>query len=188
MTERREFGEAERLDRSLIYEGSFLDLVRDEVRMPNGRIATREVLHHPGASAVVALQEDGSVVMVEHYRYATGQWLLEVPAGKLSGNEAPSVCAARELEEETGWVPTELRSLGWIWTSPGFTNEKIWLFLARGLQPATQELESDEVLTVTSLPLRRALAMARDGEIVDGKSVCALLRAAAVVDPTMSGP
>ena len=85
-------------------------------------------------------------------------------------------------------MPRELRPLGWIWTSPGFTNERIWLFLATGLQLAEQQLETDEVLTVTSLPFDRAVQMALDGEIQDGKSVCALLRAAAVVGPNRMIP
>ena len=119
----------------------------------------------------------GEVLLVRQYRYATGGWLLEVPAGKLDEGEDPDVCAARELEEEVGMNPAELVPLGWIWTTPGFTDEKIWMYLCRGLEPAEQNLQDDEVLTIESRPLAEAIEMVHRGEICDSKSVCALLRA-----------
>jgi ADP-ribose pyrophosphatase len=169
--------EAQLLERRHVYQGKVVDLSVDRVRMPNGRTAELEVIRHPGAAAMVPLTESGEVLLVRQYRYATGGWLLEVPAGKLDGAEAPEVCAARELEEEVGMTPSEMVSLGWIWTTPGFTNERIWLYLARGLHPARQNLQVDEVLSVESHLLAEAIAKVHAGEICDSKSVCSLLRA-----------
>jgi ADP-ribose pyrophosphatase len=122
------------------------------------------------------------VLLVRQYRYATGGFLLEVPAGKLDPDEAPESCAAREVEEETGFRPRRLDPLGFIWTTPGFTDERIWLFLARDLEATRQVLQHDEVLTVVRMPLPDAVERAVSGEIEDGKSVCALLRAARAIE------
>ena len=169
--------EAELLSRREIFKGRVVDLDVDQVRMPNGKSTELEVIRHPGAAAMVPLTDSGEVLLVRQYRYATGGWLVEVPAGKLDEGESPEVCAARELEEEVGMKPAELLSLGWIWTTPGFTDERIWLYLCRGLSPAQQNLEDDELLTVESRSMPEAIEMVHRGEICDGKSVCALLRA-----------
>jgi len=169
--------EARRLGRKTIFDGRVVHLSVDRVELPNGKTTELEVISHPGAAAMVPLSEDGEVLLVRQYRYATGSWLLEVPAGKLDPGEEPEVCAAREVEEEIGYRAGELISLGWIWTTPGFTDEKIWLYLARGLEPAEQNLQTDEVLTVESIPFAEAVAKVHGGEICDGKSICALLRA-----------
>ena len=131
---------------------------------------------------MVPVDSDGNVILVRQYRHATGSWLLEVPAGKLDHpGEAPEDCARREVEEETGYRAGRLVPLGWIFTTPGFTNEKIWLYLALELSSSSSNLQADEVLTVESLSLAEAARRAVSGEIVDGKSVCALVRAAAAV-------
>jgi ADP-ribose pyrophosphatase len=166
------------LERRSVFEGRVVKLSVDRVRLPDGRLSELEMIRHPGAAAVVALDDGGHVLLVRQYRYATSGWLLEVPAGKLDGDESPEACAVREVEEETGFRPTELTSLGWVWTTPGFTDEKIWLFLARDLTPSRQALQTDEVLTVERVPLAQAVEMAASGELHDAKSVCALLRAA----------
>lgn len=168
--------DAERLGRREIYRGRIVDLSIDRVRLPNGEVCELELIRHPGAAAIVPLDDAGDVVLVRQFRYAASGWLLEVPAGKLDGGEAPERCAARELEEETGLRARGFRSLGWIWTTPGFTDEKIWLYLATGLEPARQALQPDEVLRVERLPLADAVERAARGEIRDAKSVCALLR------------
>ena len=163
-----------------VHDGRVVKLSLEEVRLPNGNTVTLEVIRHPGASAVVPVDHDGNAVLVRQYRHATGSWLLEVPAGKLDHpGESPEGCALREVEEETGYRPGRLVPLGWIWTTPGFTDEKIWLYLALDLSPTRANLQADEVLTVEKLPLEEAARRAVSGEIVDGKSVCALLRAAA---------
>ena len=169
--------DAELLNRQQIFAGRVVDLSVDRVKMPNGRTTELEIIRHPGAAAMVPLTDTGEVLLVRQYRYATSGWLLEVPAGKLDDGEDPDVCAARELEEEVGMNPAELVPLGWIWTTPGFTDEKIWMYLCRGLEPAEQNLQDDEVLTIESRPLAEAIEMVHRGEICDSKSVCALLRA-----------
>jgi ADP-ribose pyrophosphatase len=163
-----------------VHDGRIVKLSIEEVRLPNGHTVTLELIRHPGASAVVPLDASGNVILVRQYRHATGSYLLEVPAGTLdSPDEAPEDCARREVEEETGYRAGRLVPLGWVWTTPGFTNEKIWLYLALELTPTRSALEADEVLTVEKLPLAEAVRRAVSGEIVDAKSVCALLRAAA---------
>ena len=164
----------------LIHDGRVVKLSVEQVTLPNGNTVTLEVIKHPGAAAVVPLDGDGNVILVRQYRHATGAWLLEVPAGKLDHpGESPEECARREVEEETGYRAGTLSPLGWIWTTPGFTDEKIWLFLARDVSAGKQDLQPDEALSVEKVPIEQALEMARAGEINDAKSVCALLRAAA---------
>jgi ADP-ribose pyrophosphatase len=123
------------------------------------------------------------VLLVRQYRYATGGWLLEIPAGKLDRGESPETCAGREAEEEVGYRPGKLEPLGWIWSSPGFADEKIWLFLATGLEEAKQELEHDEILHVERMSFQEAVEKAARGEIHDAKSAVALLRAGRVYRP-----
>ena len=174
--------EGKTLESRQIYKGKVVDLSVDRVELPNGRVTEMEVIRHQGAAAVVPLTAEGEVLLVRQYRYATGGWLLEVPAGKLEPGEAPDVCAVRETEEEVGYRAARLDPLGWIWTTPGFTDEKIWLYLARDLAPGSQNLEGDEVLSVEKMTLAEAISRVHQGEICDGKSVCALLRAAVYLD------
>src|SRR5262245_21912210 len=165
-----------------VHDGRVVKLSVEEVRLPNGNLVSLEVIRHPGAAAVVPLDGNGDVILVRQYRHATGTWILEIPAGKLDHpGEPPDACARREVEEETGFRAGTLIPLGWIWTTPGFTDERIWLYLARDLTPARASLQADEVLTVDRLPLAEAARRAADGEITDGKSVCALFRAMASI-------
>jgi len=160
-----------------VYSGRVVTLSVDQVALPNGKRCELEMIRHPGAAAVVPVDAEGNAILVRQYRYATDGWLLEVPAGKLDPGESPESCAIREVEEETGYRVGQLQSLGWIWTTPGFTDEKIWLFRGTGLVRGTQQLQGDELLEVVKLPLSEAVQAAADGRIQDGKSVCALLRA-----------
>ena len=180
MSERPPRKDGERLGTREIYRGRTFNVDVDRVRLPNGREMELELVHHRGAAAVVPVLEDGTVLLVRQYRYATGGWLLEIPAGKLDGGESPETCAAREAEEEVGYRPGKLEPLGWIWTSPGFADEKIWLYLATDLQVATQGLEDDEVLSIEKMPLAEAVEKAFRGEIQDAKSAVALMRAGRV--------
>jgi len=173
--------QGERLATRDIFRGRTFHVTVERVRLPNGREMDMELVHHGGAAAVVPLLADGSVLLVRQYRYATGGWLLEIPAGKLDPGESPESCAIRETEEETGYRPGELQPLGWIWTTPGFADEKIWLFLATGLRQTAQALGDDEVLSVERMPLAEAVEKAARGEINDAKSAVALLRAREVL-------
>jgi ADP-ribose pyrophosphatase len=163
-----------------VFRGRVVDLRVEEIELPSGRRSRLELIRHPGAAAVVPLDDQGRALLVRQYRHATGgEWLLEVPAGKLDPGETPETCARRECEEETGFRPAELVPLGWIWTTPGFTDERIWLYLARGLTAGRQDLQDDEALRLEPLPFAEALALALGGGIDDGKSIAALARAAA---------
>jgi len=157
-----------------VYAGRTIRLELHDVTLPGGVRVKLEMVRHPGASAVVPVHDDGTVELIRQYRHATGARIFEVPAGKLSPGEPPEHCAARELEEETGLRAARLEPLGWIWTTPGFCDEKIHLFLAAGLTPGTLALEHDELITPWRGPLDEAVRMIRRGEIVDGKSIAAL--------------
>jgi ADP-ribose pyrophosphatase len=171
--------EAKRIERREVYDGRIVKLSVDRVLLPNGHEAELELIRHRGAAAVVPVDAEGHVWLVRQYRYAAAGWLLEVPAGKLEGGEPPETCARREIEEETGLRARRLEPLGAIFTTPGFTDERIWLYLATDLGPARQALEHHEVLSVVHMPIAEAVGLALDGTIEDAKSVCALLRAAA---------
>lgn len=165
------------IERTSIYKGRIVNLSVDKVELPNGKTCELEMIRHQGAAAVVPIDEENNVLMVKQYRYAASGWLLEVPAGKLDNNEPPEECATREVEEETGYKPGELIEMGWIFTTPGFTDERIWLYLAKDLKQTKQNLQTDEVLTVEKMPFRDAFQLALKGDIHDAKTVCALLRA-----------
>jgi ADP-ribose diphosphatase len=181
-------GAAERLSSRTVFAGRRIQVRVDRLRLPGGREHDFEMIHHPGAAAVVPLLATGEVLLLRQYRYATGGWLLEIPAGTLSPGETPEACAARELQEETGFQAAALQPLGWIWTTPGFTDERIWLYLATGLSAGRQALEDDELLTLARMPLVQAVTMAAGGEIVDGKSVAALLRASSRLGAAAPSP
>lgn len=168
-----------------VFQGRVVNLSVDRVLLPNGNETDLEMIRHPGAAVALPLEtgDDGVdyALLVRQYRYAADGWLLEVPGGKLDGPEDPEVCARREIEEEIGLSAGELIGLGSILTTPGFTDERIWLFLARHLSlvDGGPELEADEVMEVERIPLHLAVAMATRGDIVDAKTVATLLRAAA---------
>lgn len=170
-----------RKSRRTVHPGRVVFLEIEEHEGPRGELHTLEVVRHRGASAVLALTEEGEVLLVRQYRPAIGERILEVPAGKLEEGEEPAPCAARELEEETGLRAGRLEAMGTIWTTPGFSDERIWLFLARDLEAGQQDLQSGEDLEVLRVPLAEALEKARSGEIRDAKTLAALLRAEGVL-------
>jgi ADP-ribose pyrophosphatase len=152
----------------------------DTVRAPDGSTLTLEVVRHPGAAAVVPLLSDPTgadpqVLLIRQYRYAAGGPIWEVPAGVLEPGESPEECARRELREETGARAERIEHLTTIYTTPGFTDERIHLFLATGITPGEPRPMSDEFLVVEARPISRVLVMIRDREVVDAKSVVALL-------------
>jgi ADP-ribose pyrophosphatase len=164
----------------IVYEGRIVNLRIESVPLPNGEVVDLELMHHPGAAAVAAVDDAKRVVLIHQYRHATGGYIWELPAGILNAaTEAPAACAVRELREEVGIEARDWRSLGMIYTTPGFCDERIHLFLARGLRQMAHERDHDEVIDeVREVPIDDALAMIRRGEIVDGKTVAGLYLAA----------
>lgn len=171
-------GEPGRIASECVYSGRIITVTRDKVALPGGGEADLEMVRHPGAAAVVPLDRRGGVTLIRQYRYAADGFILEVPAGKLERGESPERCAHREIVEEAGVAAGRLHPLGWIFTTPGFTDEKIHLFAATELTPSVQDLDEDEVIEVVTMPLDQALRLAASGEIRDAKSLCALYRAA----------
>lgn len=159
-----------------IYKGKIITLRRDEVLLQNGRTAFREVVDHPGGVAVLALDEEEQALFVRQFRYPYGEVLLELPAGKLERGEDPAACGRRELEEETGCAAADFRFLGRLYPSPGCYGEVLYLYLARGLTRTAQKLDADEFLRVLRLPFAEALEKCLSGEIVDAKTMLAILK------------
>lgn len=176
-----------RIDGERVWQHRFLDAHVDRVRFPDGSEGEQVLIHHPGAAAVVPLLSDPrgadpQVLLIHQYRYATGERLWEIPAGRLEPNEAPIDCARRELLEETGCHCAAIHPLTWMWTTPGFTNEKIHLFLATGLTQGEAAREADEFMEVVPMPISRVLTMIRSGEITDAKTLVAMLYVAGFSD------
>lgn len=172
-----------------VYRGRVIDVDLDLVRFPDGSTGELEVIRHPGASAVVPLHGvgDGSqpnVTLLRQYRYAAGGYVWEVPAGKLDAGESPETCARRELEEETGLVAGSLAHLSTIFTTPGFTDEVIHLFVATELSRGETRHGANEFIEIHEVPLARAMALVGGGEITDAKTICAL----ALAERWLSGP
>ena len=166
-----------------IFEGKIIKVTLDQARLPDGSLAAREVVYHPGGVAVLALDGDGCVLTVTQYRYPFGRTLLEIPAGKLdSPDEDPYEAGLRELREETGAVPGVYEPLGRILPSPGCYGETLHLYLARDLQMAEQHLDADEFLNVERIPFGEMVRRCLDGEIEDAKTVVAVLKAKALLD------
>lgn len=164
-----------------IHKGRIFEVRREEITLPTGASLALDIVRHPGAAAVVAVDEQREVTLVHQFRHAAGGFIWEIPAGTLDDGEAPDVCARRELLEEAGLEARDWTRLGSILTAPGFCDERIHLFLARGLRPGTQQLGQDEVLTVERRPFTQALQMIRDGEIQDAKSIAGLHLAAQIL-------
>lgn len=164
------------------YHGRVISLDVDEVRFPDGSVGSLEMIRHPGASAIVPLLDDGAsdpnVLLIRQYRYAANGYLYEIPAGRLDEGESPMECAHRELAEETGYRAQRVEHLFTMFTTPGFTDEKIHLFLATGLTAGEANREADEFVELVPTRLSRALSMIEQGEIQDAKTALALLYAA----------
>jgi len=166
-----------------VYTGKIVSLDVDTVRFPDGSTGELEMIRHPGASAVVPFLsdprgDDPQVLMIRQYRYAADGYLYEIPAGRLDPGENARDCAARELKEETGCTAEQLDYLLTMYTTPGFTDEKIHLFMATGLTTGETKHEADEFLDLHPMPLSKALEMMQAGEIQDGKTALGLLFAA----------
>jgi len=171
-----------------IYTGRIINLDMDTVAFPNGSSGELEIIRHPGASAVVPFLEDPRgpdplVALIRQFRHAADGYVWEVPAGRLDPGETPEDCARRELEEEAGLVAGDLRRLTTIYTTPGFTDERIHLFLAQGVAPGASRPEADEFVEVHRLRWSAVLELVRRGEVVDGKTLACLLFVQAYMMP-----
>jgi ADP-ribose pyrophosphatase len=163
------------LEGELVFAGRLLKVHRDRVRLPDGSEALREYIRHPGAVAIVALFEDGRVVLERQFRYPLAREFIEIPAGKLEPGENHLETAKRELLEETGYVAKDWRRLGLIHNAIGYSDEGIEIWVARGLELREPQLAEGEFLEVFTVPLAEAQAMARDGRITDVKTIAGLL-------------
>ena len=165
------------IDSKKVFTGRVFDVTVDTVREAD-RTYIREVVHHPGSAVILPAFDDGTIALVRQYRHPTVKYLLELPAGTLNNQERPEEGAARELEEELGLVAGKLEKLAEFFVSPGFCEEKMWLYLATDLTETAQRLEDDELIEVVRLPIDRALQMITDGEIEDAKTIIGLMLAA----------
>jgi ADP-ribose diphosphatase len=162
------------------YTGKVINLDIDQVRFPNGKVGELEMIRHSGASAVLPFLgdpagEDPTILLIRQYRYAADGFIYEIPAGRLEPGEPPEQCAVRELREETGCTAARIEHLYTMYTTPGFTDEKIHLFVATGLERGESALEQDEFVEVVPTTLSAALRLIRDGTINDAKTALSIL-------------
>jgi ADP-ribose pyrophosphatase len=167
-----------------VFDGRVFNVTVDIVR--EGELTyQREVVHHHGSAVIIPVLDDCTVVLVRQYRHPAVRYLLEAPAGTLADGEGPEVGAARELEEELGLVAARLEKLSEFFVSPGFLEEKMWVYLATGLSEGKQRLDEDEVLEIVRIPIAEALEMITSGEIQDAKTIIGLMLAAPRVGAPM---
>lgn len=164
------------------FEGHVIQVYIDQIRLPDGRTARWERVVHPGAVGMVPLTDDGEVIMVRQYRHAVRGVILEIPAGKLDPGEPPVECAERELAEEIGMRAAEMLPLAEFFNSPGYSDERFYLYLARGLTPFEAQGEDDEFLELVRIPLESALDLISSGRIRDAKSIIGLTLARSLVE------
>ncbi|GAE30964.1 NUDIX hydrolase [Halalkalibacter hemicellulosilyticus] len=157
-----------------IYKGKIIDLQLEEVELPDGRTSIREVIKHPGAVAVLPIKEDGKLVLVRQYRKALQKSIIEIPAGKLEENEEPKLAAMRELEEETGYKTNSLTFIGSFYTSPGFADELIHLYVTRDLEVGQSQTDEDEFIDVLEIDLQEAEKLIEEQKIHDAKTMYAI--------------
>ncbi len=168
--------EFKRLKRELVANGAIIDYYQDTMLIPNGNVAKWDFIDHKGAAAVIAVKDDGKLLMVRQYRNALERETLEIPAGGLNGREEPTdVAAKRELEEETGFVCDKVELLVSIYTTVAFCNEKIDIYVAKDLKPGHQHLDEDEFINVAAYSVDELKQMILEGKIQDSKTICGIL-------------
>ena len=163
--------------KELLYAGRVFKLMRENITLENGVTTSLDIVRHPGASAMVPIYDTNTVLLIKQYRHAVGGFIWEVPAGTFNDSEAPLECAKRELVEETGFSAETWEKLGEITPVPGYSDERIHIFLASDLGPARQNLDSDEVLSVHKIKLNDVIDMVNKGEIQDSKTISSLFMA-----------
>ncbi len=157
-----------------IYKGKVVTLNLETVTLPNGATVELEIVRHPGASAIVPMKDERTVILIRQFRLAAGGFIYEIPAGKLHPGEDPRLCAERELEEEIGYRAGTIEELETFFTAPGFTDEIMHLFKATNLTKTAQNLDHDEVLEVIEISIENAISKIRDGTIRDAKTIVGL--------------
>jgi ADP-ribose pyrophosphatase len=162
--------------KEVIRQGRVFDVTVENVSLPNGACIDMTIIRHPGAAAIVPLTEDHKILMLKQYRHAIGHYWWEIPAGTLQSQEEPIACAQRELAEETGYTARVWDSLGAVTPVPGYSDERIHLFLARDLSQTRQHLDFDEIIEVHPVPLDDVVSMILKGDIEDAKSIAAIFR------------
>lgn len=160
-----------------IFEGAVFSVDRDRLRTEEKESVVRDVVRHNGGAGGVVLVEDDKVILVRQYRHPAGDYLLEIPAGKLDAGELPETCAAREIREETGFLPGDLILLSDFYTTPGFCSEQLWIYMTVNPEAGEQSLDQDEEVDLVKVPLQEALRMIADGRIRDSKTIIGLLLA-----------
>ena len=163
------------LDSSIAYDGDFIKVLKDNVRLPDGSVSYREYIKHPGAVAVLAILDNGNLLMERQFRYPPQREFIELPAGKIDSNEDILVCAQRELLEETGYVAGEWTHLATTWPCIGYADERMEYFLARGLTHQGSKLDEGEFLEVFELSVADAMKWIKQGKINDSKTILGLL-------------
>ena len=157
------------------FSGRLIDLYLDQVELPNGQTSSREWIDHPGAVCIIPVLPDDKICLIRQFRYGPGEEFIEIPAGKLDSGEAPLDCAYRELEEEIGYRANKLTFLTNIHPAIGFSNEKMWMYLAEDLEKYENKLDQDEFLELLPTPLEKALDLIWSGKITDVKTIIGLL-------------
>lgn len=160
----------------VVFAGRVIDVGVEDHLLPNGRTASFEVVRHPGGAAVLPVLPDGKLLLIRQFRPAIGATIYEIPAGRLEPDETPKACVARELAEETGYRAADIKPLGSLWSTVGFCDEKIELFVATGLSEVQRALEPDEIIDLEPMLLSESLARVDQGDILDSKTQIALLR------------
>lgn len=185
MTDAKDPLAEELISSKVVYNGHFLHLIKDEVKTPDNVVTFREYLHHPGASMMIAMFDDGSVILERQYRHPLRRSFLEFPAGKLNDKESPLNCAKRELREETGYEASSWEKIGRFNNAIGYSDEEITVFLARDLKKVGQNLDAGEVLELEVVPWQRVVEMATNGEITDVKTIVGALWLEKIMNKTM---
>jgi ADP-ribose pyrophosphatase len=163
--------------RKRLHKGRVFDLVSENITLENGVTTDMEFVHHPGATAIVPMLNETEMILIKQYRHTLRDYIWEIPAGTLDPNESPITCAQRELIEETGYSAQNWQQLGEITPVPGYSDERIWIFLATELEEAAQNLDEDEIVNVHQVGLDEAINMIHRGEIQDSKSIAGLFLA-----------
>ena len=165
----------DKISSTQIFSGKLIDLYLDKVRLPNGKKSTREWIDHPGAVCIVPILDNGDVLLIRQFRYGPREEFIEIPAGKIDKNEDPLKCGLRELEEETGYKSNKLTFLTNIHPAIGFSNEKMWMYLAEELELSKKKLDEDEFLELLPTPLNQAIEWVFSGKITDVKTIIGIM-------------